>query len=60
MDNNKHCEFVTLVVKAQEGNLSDEEWVLFNDFMQLTENQKIYFEIVKLNNSFQQLESHSY
>lgn len=49
MANNKeHSEFKALIVKAQEGVLSQEESVQFNHLMELPENQKTYFEMVRV------------
>ena len=49
MANNKeHSEFKALIVKAQEGFLSQEESVQFNHLMELPENQKTYFEMVRV------------
>lgn len=52
--------FRTLIVKAQEGLLTEEDRLLLNSLMRDAENRQLYFEIVKLNCALMQLESSEY
>lgn len=56
-DHQAQNELKALIVKAQEGILSDAERILLNDWMKLTANQKIYFEMTKVNCALHHLES---
>lgn len=53
----EHSELNALIVKAQEGSLSDEERSLLNDLMRSPGTQKLYFEIIKVNCALHHLES---
>ena len=60
MNNHENSEFKTLIVRAQEGVLSQEECVLLNEYMKSSENQKTYFEMVKVNCALRQIESEAF
>ena len=53
----ENIEFYNLIVKAQESRLSEEESLQLNEMMKSADNQKLYFEIVKVNCALRQLES---
>lgn len=58
--NGSHREFEILVIKAQIGTLSDEDRLRLNDLIKSPDNQKIYFEMIKINCALLQMESSGY
>jgi hypothetical protein len=50
-------EFEALIVKAQEGTLSDEDRCLLNTLMQHPDHQKRFFEMIKINCALMQLQA---
>ena len=54
--NSNNCKFESLFLKAQEGIITEPEAAEFNLLLQDPANQKIYFELIKLNCALRQLE----
>ncbi len=52
----QYGEFENLFIKAQEGSMSEQEKELFNQLLELPENQQAFFEMVKVNCALMQLE----
>lgn len=52
--------FKMLIIKAQEGRLSDEDRECLNEFLKSPENRKTYFEMIKVNCALMQFESSDY
>ena len=54
--NTPNNKLESLFVKAQEGYISEDELKDFNEMLKLPENQKIYFEMIKLNCALRQMD----
>lgn len=50
----------SLIMKAQEGSLSDEDRFHLNELMKIPENQSAYFELIKINWALKQLDLSDY